>query len=765
MKRFLFTVMKMFFICLFLLSGMERIHAQVNVDPAEYSGTGTDITSLTFNSNGETVERVLLYNVGKDMFLNAGGFWGTRITTFTVGLPLMLIKNSNGTYRIRGPFNNAGTGNMLGLVENAGGGDRGVYYDRGTSNGVNWTFELHSSKENANGETDYIYKVWVKRGDNSGAGMKSDYMLVAKNFMTVTVFKSKNDNLVRALPEESVTEDNENYSLWKIVTTKQMTTDFPTTYNRKNPSDATFLLRAQNFNRMNMYNGEDPKSAETLGWHKSKDASFSYSCTFDDVKNYSGDNRYGMFFCGGITKGKTGEKLYQTVEITKSGWYRVDCEGFFYNSSDPDKSIARLYAMKEGASPNSASNAYMDLLPKSYGEPYAGEELVIDDTNKAFIIPDGIVSNKVEAGITFYEQLYPNHLLVYVNFNEASTASTKIELGIELTGDMAADDYVYFDDFQLRYLGESFALDEGMTDFHNGMGEGDNKSEYKNRVMIFKRTYKNDTWNSICLPVDLTKEQLNTAFFPNPKLAKLVESDTPETIAFQMVDLSSLRNEQVALRKGECYLIKPGYAGRTDEGVIDIGNANNTKITAPYYTIDRVTLTKKDVETDLGFSSEDNVHKFIDRKDLSGTVRAADYYPIKDSDCKLRVYGTFEKLGADDKAVNPLVPKTSYTFVNGKLYHLTGAYAQKGFSCWIEDEHQVANPETQSHTLNFTTYIGGISDNTTAIEDFTADVTERDLPQAVYNLQGQAVRRGTTSLEGLARGMYIVNGKKVAVRE
>ena len=34
----------------------------------------------------------------------------------------------------------------------------------------------------------------------------------------------------------------------------------------------------------------------------------------------------------------------------------------------------------------------------------------------------------------------------------------------------------------------------------------------------------------------------------------------------------------------------------------------------------------------------------------------------------------------------------------------------------------------------------------------------------VYNLNGQVVRKNATSLEGLAKGIYIVNGKKVSVK-
>lgn len=754
MKNFILSL-------LLILSSSASLKAQINVEPAEYSGVGADISGLEYDNDNRSKELVLLYNAGKDMFLNAGGYWGTRTTTFTVGLPLQLIKGADGKYNIKGPFDNkvsSGAGNMLGAVEKAGGGDRGVYFDRNASSGVKWTFELYSVEEK-NGVKDYTYRIWVKTADNSAANLEADYMLVANNIMDIAVFNTGNDNLVRALTDEDVkSHGKEAYSLWKVVTTKQMVTDFETTYDRNNPSDATFLLRAQNFNRMNMFNSAS-SATDSLGWKKS--GTFDYNYSKPNVDGYDNDNRYGMFYCGGITNGKKGGKLYQTVMIPKSGWYRIDCQGFFFNSKVTDKCMARLYAKLDGVSDNSVGSAYVDLLPKSYGEPYNGLELVQDDQNKSFIIADGIVSNKIEAGITFYNQLYPNHILIYVNFDEKKEQGKNLELGIALTDDMASNDFVYFDDFQLKYLGESFALDEGVADFH---GMGDDDAEYKNRVMILKRTLAEDKWNSICLPVDLTKEQLNTAFFPNPMLAKLCDSNETGFIEFVTVPVGSMKNNDVALHKGECYLIRPGYGGRKDEGEIEIGDKNGTMIKAPYYAIDRVSLTKINVESELGISS---TGRFVDNKDVNGNVRAQEFYTIPGEgyeDCKLRAYGTFQKLRKDATG-DHRVPATSYTFVDGKLYHLPNAYSQKGFSCWIEDEHQVENPSAERHTLAFSTYINGISDNTTAIEGLVADEIDMEIGNAaVYNIQGQAVRRGTSSLEGLPAGVYVVSGKKVAIR-
>ena len=51
--------------------------------------------------------------------------------------------------------------------------------------------------------------------------------------------------------------------------------------------------------------------------------------------------------------------------------------------------------------------------------------------------------------------------------------------------------------------------------------------------------------------------------------------------------------------------------------------------------------------------------------------------------------------------------------------------------------------------------------NTTAIEGFEA-AQQHDAN--IYNLNGQLVRQGATSTEGLPSGLYIVGGKTVAVQ-
>ena len=59
---------------------------------------------------------------------------------------------------------------------------------------------------------------------------------------------------------------------------------------------------------------------------------------------------------------------------------------------------------------------------------------------------------------------------------------------------------------------------------------------------------------------------------------------------------------------------------------------------------------------------------------------------------------------------------------------------------------------------NSLTITAAIVPGQTGISTLRSDAT---YPQGIYDLSGRKVRIGTTSFDGLPKGVYIVNGKKV----
>lgn len=52
---------------------------------------------------------------------------------------------------------------------------------------------------------------------------------------------------------------------------------------------------------------------------------------------------FGMFQCAGLRNASEGDKLYQTVTVSKPGWYMLECQGFF-NDENGQAPYANLYA-------------------------------------------------------------------------------------------------------------------------------------------------------------------------------------------------------------------------------------------------------------------------------------------------------------------------------------------------------------------------------------------------------------------------------------
>ena len=65
--------------------------------------------------------------------------------------------------------------------------------------------------------------------------------------------------------------------------------------------------------------------------------------------------------------------------------------------------------------------------------------------------------------------------------------------------------------------------------------------------------------------------------------------------------------------------------------------------------------------------------------------------------------------------------------------------------------------------LDFSELFGEDFGITTAVENAVVNESSKN-NGVVYNLSGQAVRENNASLEGLSKGVYVVNGKKIVVR-
>ena len=158
---------------------------------------------------------------------------------------------------------------------------------------------------------------------------------------------------------------------------------------------------------------------------------------------------------------------------------------------------------------------------------------------------------------------------------------------------------------------------------------------------------------------------------------------------------------------------------------------NGTTITvqAPYFVINNVTLA----------AAPDAIIKEQSK-------------PTTTIDGKLQFCGSMIKQDTN------IVPAYSYVLGanDGKWYFTQSDLSINGFRCWIATGDAAA-------AKSFTFSIDGQDFGTvTAISGIETDNSTES--GTVYNLNGQVVRSNATSLEGLPKGVYIYNKRKIIVK-
>lgn len=348
-----------------------------------------------------------------------------------------------------------------------------------------------------------------------------------------------------------------------------------------------------------------------------------------------------------------------------------------------------------------------------------------------------VESPYVKAGKEFDKGRYNNTILVKVPHD-----GDILNIGIEIQGSTDERDWTCWDNVQLQYCGNNdIVLDENQTsdNYINLQVDPINAG-----TLILKRTMKPGVWCSLMLPVNLTAGQVKTAFGESVKLSwHPKQHDTIKSrIEFKSVDLND--DDALAIKANELYLIKsdkePTGIEHEDPYEKQLKDGTWISIPAPYYVINNVSLTQKPSELS---NYNDGIIKEVS---TSSTT----------SDIKLQFNGSLIKQTA------PVVPAKSYVLgANDGKWHFTQTpYSIMGFRCWIA----TGTSQTLSKTLHF--FFDGVEeDAATAIDGITVNKKSDDeLRGTIYSLDGQIIRTEATSLEGLPKGIYIVNHKKYVVK-
>lgn len=716
------------------------------VDPSSEICT----TKGTAETDGDKI--VCLYNVGAKKFLSVGGLWGTHASLNVSPYSIYMKDKGSQTYSLESKVNGSGTGSYLGIAAN------GVYMDR---NDASSAVRFVQAKD-YDPKTNKVYLVKIG----------SDGYL--------TAYPNNEDmfcNYETKLAAEGTTEYKNQE--WKIITKNEYYLLFHTApAHMKSAVDASFLLACPDF-RVNDTDAAkwniggvspttDEKSHVRFGDEKTyKTYPGNSDCNWTPAYDATHQTNYGKYYyC--YTKGLRGFNIYQDVKVHKAGWYLLRCNGF--STANSSENIA-----KNGTPLANLFITVLDAQGNPIKEKYSAATL--DGISQADAEALGNTYDKAGIGHAFFEGKYENQVQICLDDNSISSenpVTLRIGFYIDSTtkSEANANELTAVDNFKLLYAGPrrnpELILDEESTDLRY-LTEA--KDEYKNSVLHLNRKLNDNMWNSLILPVDLTWGQMKRTFGDAVKVAKL-EALTENSVQFVTVEPKN--DDDVMVTAFEPYIVFPPYTqvksapytvehfytsegednsewlGTNYEKSTDENNRLTKNIDADHYDITMVTLNRENLkklntnwESTTTFSATGGNH---------GTMV-----------CKGTMAKTYDNgkiiSGRDDLNGDYFMYKGKLIQVphneNGKQY----SYGLKAFRCWFELDNS-------STAKSISLLIDGVEDSTTGIDDIHGSTDRTSYKrgiEGVFNMNGQMVRR-SCSLEGLPKGMYVVNGKKIIIR-
>lgn len=739
------------------------------IDPSpDYCANGTNVT------DGNKI--VCLYNVGAKKFLSIGGLWGTQAALNVSPHPIYMYWNSiSKTYFLESRVKGSSTGTYMGIIWDKFFKKNMLFMDRG---GSKVTFK----KGEGYSKTSKVYLVNI-----AGQGYLTAY----------PDDENKNCNYIGEATPGTKEYDNQ---LWKIITKNEYYELFKTApANMKSVVDASFLITCPDF-RIN-----DTDAAKWIIKSEYQSANVNSHVyfgdetmykTYDKVSNtqdegFTGRTEkhqayYGQYFyC--YTKGLRGFTFYQDVKVHKGGWYLLRCNGFSTSNSSENikqngKPLANMFITVLDADGKPINDKYSTATLNGISQADA-EALAQTHNGKNY---DG-----AGIGHAFFEGEYENQVQICLDkaldgneITNDNPVTLRIGFYVDPTPDgkpeVGDNELTAVDEFKLLYAGPrrnpELILDEESTDLRY-LTEA--KDEYKNSVLHLNRKLNANMWNSLILPVDLTWGQMKRTFGDAVKVAKL-EALTENSVQFVTVEPDS--DDDVMVTAFEPYIVFPPYtqvksAPYTVEHFYTSAGEDNSSWLGTNYKPssddnNRLTKTLKADHYDITMVSLDR-EKLMQHVNTDTWESKIQFETIDGNYGKMVCKGTMAKTYDNGKILSgrddlngdyfmykgKLIQVPHGNMADGKPY----SYGLKAFRCWFE---LTGNASAGGKLSQVSLLIDGVEDSTTGIDDIHGSTDRTSYKrgiEGVFNMNGQMVRR-SCSLEGLSKGMYVVNGKKIIIR-
>lgn len=743
-----------------------------------------------------------LYNVKTGQFFNAGGYWGTEGTMRDYPLKLWAKDPGSGDNTIR--FAMELKTNQGEYIKWAGGNDPlvdyGVFIDRfikSEYSSNDWFFTPTNDGKNT-------YKIYTKKYNKWNTSLLDTpcYMCVCGDIVDAKTADEISSNKYSGYDEWRI------FSMDQIVALQQDNLDA-----LKNSLELSFKLKCAGFSRgdnelnswkmypwglgtgaiarfglEHLYDKPtlvaNPKEHITLDrakeFHednlsKSNTYSFKYDNTttttdktFKEKDDYQ---RYlGKYFCADV-KNVRGI-IYQEVEIKNNGVYVVECKG--YSNTEKAKLFATIVTMgTDGKWTDTGDGQIRSTVLSQISNMSTAEQEALHTSEK----------NMDYAGQNFYNsRKYINNVLVNVEGVD-DTHRKAIRFGIMVGSKDDATpvngEWTVFDDFRLLFANNVANEDLVLDEDRDNLSYLQHETTYRSRTLHLNKTLVKDKWNSLVLPVDLTIDQFRNAFGANARIAKLTKLAANEIMFESNKDLDNLTTtidkNKVVLEAYTPYIIFPTkdlshetnhmYTAKLQKkmnGGTAASNYEDVTIKANHIQIPNVTMKYKTFGSvyvnDLSNMDTGKWTSTLNTGD--GTITAFGTFARTFGEATQNAKGVWEYTKKDNILPNRDDLKGSYFFYEGNMYYSNErARGLRGFSCWFKPT------ETGTKATLFLDGVqqeGGLTD----IGEITFEPHNESMERfanGIYNMNGQLVKAGT-SMAGMPKGIYIVNGKKVVVR-
>ena len=269
-----------------------------------------------------------------------------------------------------------------------------------------------------------------------------------------------------------------------------------------------------------------------------------------------------------------------------------------------------------------------------------------------------------------------------------------------------------------------------------------------------------DRWYSMCFPFDMTAKQIRTAYGAGTEVceflgiwdSKKLNENGNKIVTFRFKPLLSekdAKDDEIITMANRSFMIHPASKKESE-----MNTTVWTRIIPNISKDDQSTAGKTLISTipERAFSMNELLENSKNDEEL---IKGFEFVGNYDKEKKLPAESNYFAYRENQDGSHTLI-----------LNHLTkeSRHTWTPMTALVRPYDQGASTQLYAKKLDFSFTLEK-NDETTGIEDIHTEAVRQNTTanNRIYSLSGQMVKEGT-SLEGLSRGIYIVNGKKIVVK-